>query len=46
MKTITIRRFDDQLAELLKESVDEETAEKYSAILQQLKRQGTPIPTN
>lgn len=27
-------------------SVDEETAEQYSAILQQLKRQGTPIPTN
>jgi predicted nucleic acid-binding protein len=26
--------------------VDEETAEQYSAILQQLKRQGTPIPTN
>ncbi len=27
-------------------SVDEETAEQYSAVLQQLKRQGTPIPTN
>jgi predicted nucleic acid-binding protein len=27
-------------------SVDEETAEQYSAILQQLKRQGTPVPTN
>lgn len=27
-------------------SVDEETAEWYSAILQQLRKQGTPIPTN
>lgn len=27
-------------------SIDEETAEQYSAILQQLKQQGTPIPTN
>lgn len=26
--------------------VDEETGERYSAILQQLKQQGTPIPTN
>lgn len=27
-------------------SVDEESAERYSAILQQLRNQGTPIPTN
>jgi tRNA(fMet)-specific endonuclease VapC len=27
-------------------SVDEETAEYYSAVLNQLKKQGTPIPTN
>jgi tRNA(fMet)-specific endonuclease VapC len=26
--------------------VDEETAEYYSAVLQQLRQQGTPIPTN
>ena len=27
-------------------SIDEDTAEYYSAVLNQLKKQGTPIPTN